>query len=80
MKQACAALIELQTQPVAVEGLVADQRSQRDAVQQRLYSNAVVALTWQEDEAGEIVQHIDERHDLGGQAAGWRGRFSIFWK
>src|SRR5258708_30974276 len=63
------ALVQLEAQPVAVKGLVADQRAQRNAIQQRLDANAVVALAWQKDEAGEIAKRIDERHDLGGQAA-----------
>jgi hypothetical protein len=45
------------------------QRAQREAVEQRLDANAVVALAGQQDEAGEIAEPIDERDDLGGQAA-----------
>jgi hypothetical protein len=28
-----------------------------------------VALAWQKNEAGEIAERVDKRHDLGGQAA-----------
>lgn len=59
-----AALIELKSQPVAIKGFVADQRAERDAIEERLHADAVVALSRQEDEAGEIAERVDKRHDL----------------
>ena len=64
-----AALVQRDTQSVAVESLVGDERAKRDATQQRLRTDAVVALTWQESEACEIAECVDEHHDLDGQAA-----------
>ena len=64
-----AAFVQLRPEPIAVEGLVADQRLERDAVQQRLDADAVVALARQQDEAREVAERVDQRHDLGGQAA-----------
>jgi hypothetical protein len=64
-----AAVVELCPEPIAVEGFVADQRLDRDAVQQRLGADAVVALAGQQHEAREVAECVDQNHDLGGQAA-----------
>ncbi len=64
-----AALVQLDTQAVAVERLIADECAERDAAKQRLRGEAVMALPGQEDEACEVAERIDERHELGGQAA-----------
>ena len=40
-----------------------------DASDQRLGADAVVALAREQDEARQIAQRIDKRHDLGRQSA-----------
>lgn len=42
---------------------------ERGAADQRRHPDAVVALTGQQDEAHEIAEGVDERHDLAGQPA-----------
>ena len=63
------ALVQFRPEPIAVEGLIADQRLERDAVQQRLDADAIVALARQQDEAREGAERVDQRDDLGGQTA-----------
>ena len=63
------ALIEVGTQPVVVEGFVADERRKIEAGDQRLNTDAVVTLTGQKDEANEIAESVNQGHDFGSQAA-----------
>ena len=64
-----AARVEFAAKPVIVEALVSDQRTDFDAVEQRLDADAVVALARQEDEARQIAQRVDKSDDFGRQAA-----------
>jgi hypothetical protein len=47
-----------------VEGLVGDERADRDAGEKRLDADAVVPLAGQQDEARQIAQRIDKSDDL----------------
>ena len=62
-------VIQLGADPIDVEGLVGEQRVELDTLDQRLDADAVVALTRQQNEANEIAERVDQRQDLGGQAA-----------
>src|SRR3984893_834973 len=64
-----APLVELGTQGIVVERLVADERCELDVCDQRLDTNAVVTLAGKKNEADQIAQRICQRHDLGSQAA-----------
>src|SRR5215204_494383 len=64
-----AAFIEVGDQRIAVEGLVGDQRSEGDAVDERWHADRVEALPREKDEAHEIAERIGESEDLGGHAA-----------
>src|SRR6185312_15957488 len=65
----CAPVGQFGAQPIDIEGLVAEERGEVDVLDERRDAEAVVALTGQQDEAGEIAQRIDQRDDLGRQAA-----------
>ena len=54
-----AALIQIGAQPVAVEGLVADERLKIETCDQRLDTDAVVRLSGQKDEADKIAEGVD---------------------
>ena len=54
---------------VIVEGLVAQQRLEGQAVKEFRYPDAVVALSRQQHEAHQVAQRIDQRQNLRGQAA-----------
>ena len=55
--------------PVHIEGLVGNERTEFDVADQRLDADRIMALTWQEDEADKLAECIDEREDLGCPAA-----------
>ena len=63
-----AAVVKLRSEPIGVEGFVAEQSAEDDALNQRLHADAVVALAGQQDEAHQSAEGIDEGDDLGGQA------------
>jgi hypothetical protein len=63
-----APLVQLGAQPIDIEGLVAEERGEVDVLDERFDAEAVVTLTGQQDEAGEIAERIDQRDDLGRQA------------
>jgi hypothetical protein len=56
-------------QPVGVERLVADEGQAGDAGHENIEAGDVVTLTRQEHEANQIAERIDERCNLGRQAA-----------
>src|SRR5512134_2092428 len=64
-----ASLVQLSPEPVAVKGLIANQRVEGDATKQRRHTDTVVPLARQQNEAHEIAERIDQRHDLGRQTA-----------
>src|SRR3546814_20093911 len=64
-----AALVQDGAQGVVVEGLVGDQGTEIEPRDQRLDADAAVALTGQEDEAGQVAQRVDQSDDLGGTSA-----------
>jgi hypothetical protein len=64
-----AAFVERGAQGVVVERLVSDQGVEIDASDQWLDADAVVTLAWEQNEARQIAQRIDEGDDLGGQSA-----------
>src|SRR5260370_38608236 len=55
--------------PFVVEALVADQRTDGEAIEQRLGADTVMTLSRQEHETCKVAQRIDQRHDLGRQTA-----------
>ena len=63
------ALVQLGAQLIIVEGFVGDKRLQVDILDQRLGTDAVMALTRQEHKASKIAERIDQRHNLGRQPA-----------
>ena len=63
-----ASLVEFGAHGIVVECLVADERRELDAGDQRLDADAVMTLAWKKNEADQVAQRICERHDLGGQA------------
>lgn len=65
----CTPLIQRGADPVDVEGLVAKQGGKVDVGDQRRDALAVVSLARQQDEAHQVAQRVDPRHDLGRQSA-----------
>src|SRR5580693_8296057 len=65
----CAAFVQVGTQPVVVEGFVADQGLKIETGDQGLDTDAVVPLARQQQEANEIPECVHQGHDLGSQAA-----------
>src|ERR671928_1592594 len=63
------ATVEVRPEPVGVEGLVAEQGAEGDALDRRPHADAVVPLAGQQDEAHQAAERIDQGDDLGGQAA-----------
>ena len=61
--------VEFGPEPVGVEGPVTKQGTEGDAFDQGRHADCVVALTWQQDEARQVAEPIDEGNDLGRQAA-----------
>ena len=64
-----AALVQFRSQPVGIEGLVAQQGIEVKVLDEWSNPDHVVALTGQEHEAYEIAQSIDKGDNLGGQPA-----------
>jgi hypothetical protein len=64
-----AALVQIGDDPVGIKGLVGDQGIEFNALDQRRHTDRVVPLAGQQDEAHQIAQRIDERDNLGRQAA-----------
>jgi hypothetical protein len=64
-----AALVQFGDDPVAVEGLVGEQRVKFDALDQRRDANRVEALPRQQNEANQIAERIRQRENFGGPAA-----------
>ena len=64
-----ASLVQLRPEPVTVKGLIADQRLQGDASNQRCRTDTVVPLARQQNEAHEIAERIDQRDDFRRQIA-----------
>jgi hypothetical protein len=64
-----APLVQIGTDNVAIEGPVRQQGGKVEILEKRGNTNAVVSLSWQQDEAREIAQRIDQGDDLGRQAA-----------
>src|ERR687889_2322612 len=62
-------IVEVRPEPVGVEGLVAEQGAEGDALDQRPHADAVVALAGQQDEAHRVAEGVDQGDDLGGQPA-----------
>ena len=62
-------LAQFCAQGIVVECLVANEGGEIDACYERLDADTVVALAGKKDEAGQIAQRVDERDDLGRQAA-----------
>src|SRR5215203_4945206 len=63
-----AAGVKLRPEPVGVEGFVAEQRAEGEALDQRRHADSVVALAGQQGEAHQIAERVDQGEDLGGQA------------
>jgi hypothetical protein len=63
------ALMQFGTQGIVVEGLVGDKCGDINACDERLSADAVVPLAGKKNEADEVAQGVDERDDLGRQAA-----------
>jgi len=61
--------LERCAQGVVVERLVAEESAKIEAGDQRLDPDAVVTLAGKQDEARHIAERIDQRDNLGGQAA-----------
>src|SRR3712207_4845090 len=59
-----ATVVKLRPEPVGVEGFVAEQGAESDALDQRLHTNGVVALAGQQGEARQIAESVDEGEDL----------------
>ena len=64
-----APFMQLHPQLVAVEGLVAEEGAERQALDQRRHTLAVVPLARQQDEVDQVAERIDQRDDLRGQPA-----------
>lgn len=60
-----APLVQFGAQPINIEGLVGQQRGEIEVLDQRRDTDAIVSLARQEDEAHQIAERIDQRHDLG---------------
>ncbi len=60
-----AALVEFGDDPVGVEGLVAEQGIELDPVDERRYTDRVVAIAGKQFEAHQVAQGIGEHEDLG---------------
>jgi hypothetical protein len=64
-----AAVFERRAQGVVIKRLVGEESAEIDAGDQRFDADTVVALSGQQNEAGEIAQRVDQRDDFAGQAA-----------
>src|SRR3712207_2096990 len=61
--------VKVCSQPVHVEGFVAEQGAEGDALDQRRHADRVMALARQQHEAHQVAQRVHQGDDLGGQAA-----------
>lgn len=61
----CSARIHLFGDPIAVEGLVGEQRVKRQAMDQGRDAHGVVAIAGQQDEPNEVSERICESQYLG---------------
>jgi hypothetical protein len=64
-----AAVSQLLAQPVRIERLVADQGETGNARHEHVHAGDIVSLAGQKNETDQIAEPIDERCNLGGQAA-----------
>jgi hypothetical protein len=64
-----ATLLQFRPQLVVVEGLVTKKSGERQVLEQRRNTLAVVSLIRQQDEVDQIAQCVDESEDLRCQAA-----------
>ncbi len=63
------AFVQFRSQPVGIEGLVAQQGIELNVLDEGTHPDHVIALAGQEHEARQIAQGIDQRYDLGRQTA-----------
>ena len=63
------ALVQCGAQGVTVERLVGDEGGEINTCDERLRADAIVTLAGKKDEADQIAQCVDERENLGRQAA-----------
>ncbi len=67
--RSCAALIKVLQEPIGVEGLVGQQRSEGDIVDQGGNPLHVVRLPRQKQKAEQVAERIDQGNDFGRQPA-----------
>src|SRR4051795_12891498 len=60
-------IVKLRSEPVGVERFVAKQSAEDDTLDQRRYTDGVVTLTGQQDEAHQSAEGINQGDNLGGQ-------------
>src|SRR3546814_16128351 len=60
------AVVQFGNDGIAVEGLVGDQRAERDAVDERRHADRIETVARQQLEAHEIAERVGEGEDLGG--------------
>src|SRR3954464_3182583 len=60
-------IVKLRSEPVGVERFVAEQSAEDDTLDQRRYTDGVVALTGQQYEAHQSAERVDKGDDLGRQ-------------
>src|SRR3546814_478836 len=63
------AVVQFGNDGIAVEGLVGDQRAERDAVDERRHADRIETVARQQLEAHAIAERVGEGEDLGGHAA-----------
>lgn len=64
-----AAFVQFGDDPVGIESLVGNQRTEFEAMDQRGDADRIVALARQQMEADQIAQRVGEGEDLGGPSA-----------
>src|SRR3954471_4736991 len=64
-----AAIVKLRSEPVGIECFVAKQSAEDDTLDQRRYTDGVVALTGQQKEAHQSAESVDKGDNLGRQPA-----------
>ncbi len=65
----CSTLIEIVDGPIIVEGLVCQQSTKIDALNQRRDAHSIMAVVRQEFETHQIAQSIGQGQCLGGQSS-----------
>jgi len=65
----CTAFAQLFKQPIGVKRLVSQQRSERNASDQRSHPLHIVGLPRQQQELYKITKRVHQCHDFGGQPA-----------